>query len=335
MIKAVFLTSLIVLAFLYLVQSVNSLSKSGGGLSEDTGRASFGASSNYRQRSPYGTYSDPYRSSRLLRERLREHGILNNPTILDNSGILVGNGVEDEQDDSVGGLLLGRSRGSDYRAAKKRVKSRHVWSAEMGDTGGLPSAANLRRSGLSASEERRMPIKRVYEQDEKDKSTFGDIYFVAIVAGCSTAAIFGVISAGYCFYKFQQHNKAAADVEYPAYGVVGPATSKENVAAATTGNVSPTGDRKLAQSAQMYHYHHQKQQMIATEKAATSRHTSASDADSDEDNEEGEYTVYECPGLAPTGEMEVKNPLFQDDITPVNTPPVTSAATANCTTKDD
>jgi hypothetical protein len=31
--------------------------------------------------------------------------------------------------------------------------------------------------------------------------------------------------------------------------------------------VSPTsGDRKLAQSAQMYHYQHQKQQMIAMEK---------------------------------------------------------------------
>jgi hypothetical protein len=62
--------------------------------------------------------------------------------------------------------------------------------------------------------------------------------------------------------------------------------------------------------------------MIASEKAATSRHTSASDVDSDDENEEGEYTVYECPGLAPTGEMEVKNPLFQDDVTPVSSPQV-------------
>ena len=27
--------------------------------------------------------------------------------------------------------------------------------------------------------------------------------------------------------------------------------------------------------------------------------TSVSEADSDEENEEGDYTVYECPGLAP------------------------------------
>ncbi|CAB0032563.1 unnamed protein product [Trichogramma brassicae] len=70
---------------------------------------------------------------------------------------------------------------------------------------------------------------------------------------------------------------------------------------------------------------------------------SVSEPESDEENDEGDYTVYECPGLAPvksaisakisrmklnqrillyrcfffstlqTGEMEVKNPLFHDD----------------------
>ena len=50
--------------------------------------------------------------------------------------------------------------------------------------------------------------------------------------------------------------KAASEAEYPAYGVTGP--SKERA--------SSPGDRKLAQSAQMYHYQHQKQQMLALEK---------------------------------------------------------------------
>ena len=55
-------------------------------------------------------------------------------------------------------------------------------------------------------------------------------------------------------FRVQRNAKAAEEVEYPAYGVTGP--GKET---------SPTsgGDRKLAQSAQMYHYQHQKQQMIA------------------------------------------------------------------------
>jgi len=55
------------------------------------------------------------------------------------------------------------------------------------------------------------------------------------------------------FYRARKNAKAAEDVEYPAYGVTGP--GKET---------SPTsGDRKLAQNAQLYHYQHQKQQMIA------------------------------------------------------------------------
>jgi hypothetical protein len=73
----------------------------------------------------------------------------------------------------------------------------------------------------------------------------------------------------------------------------------------------------------MYHYQHQKQQMIALEKATTERMGSASDLDSEDENDEGDYTVYECPGLASTGEMEVKNPLFQDDPS-APTPPVSS-----------
>lgn len=57
-------------------------------------------------------------------------------------------------------------------------------------------------------------------------------------------------------FRLQKSRKAAADVDYPAYGVTGP---NKDV-------TSPNGDRKLAQSAQMYHYQHQKQQMIAVEK---------------------------------------------------------------------
>lgn len=147
-----------------------------------------------------------------------------------------------------------------------------------------------------------------YKLDEVGhQSQFGDVYFTAIVAGCTAAAVCAVIGAGICWYRLNKSHRAAQDTEYPAYGVTGP-----------NKDLSPTsGDRKLAQSAHMYHYQHQKQQMIALEKSSGGeRHGSTSDVDSEEEGEENEYTVYECPGLAPTGEMEVKNPLFQDDPTP-------------------
>jgi len=173
---------------------------------------------------------------------------------------------------------------------------------------------------------------------------FGEIYFVAVVAGCAVAAIFGVMGTGYCLYRFQQYNKAAAEVDYPAYGVVGPITkvadpsngsipgsASRKTSPHSSGNVTPSaghpGDRKLAQSAQMYHYQHQKQQMIqsANSRAAVistggkaPRLTSTSDGDSDEEHDEMDYIVYGCAGLASTGEMEVKNPLFHDDSTPAS-----------------
>lgn len=93
----------------------------------------------------------------------------------------------------------------------------------------------------------------------------------------------------FIYFRLNKKAKAAADVEYPAYGVTGP-----------NKDISPNGDRRLAQSAQMYHYQHQKQQIIAMENRSNGeRNGSLSDVESDDENEEGDYTVYECPGLAP------------------------------------
>lgn len=146
------------------------------------------------------------------------------------------------------------------------------------------------------------------DDDEEKRRIIGipmnDFLFITITTGCSLAAFIGLVIAGVCWYKLHKNVKAASEVEYPAYGVTGP--TKERMA-------PPPGDRKLAQSAQMYHYQHQKQQMIAMEKANGEMKHDASEDESEEENEEGDYTVYECPGLAPTGEMEVRNPLFSEE----------------------
>lgn len=134
-----------------------------------------------------------------------------------------------------------------------------------------------------------------------------DIYFTTIVGVASGLTVFLIVGAGFLFHRARKNAKAAEDVEYPAYGVTGP--GKE---------ISPTsGDRKLAQNAQLYHYQHQKQQMIAFDSnSGNDRRNGAVSDNESEDGEEGDYTVYECPGLAPTGEMEVRNPMFEDDTTP-------------------
>jgi len=160
----------------------------------------------------------------------------------------------------------------------------------------------------------------------RNPDAFADIYLTALVAGCSASAVAAMLAFGVCFYRWQGRVKSAQDVEYPAYGITGPgpsANSKGSLKSSpTSGWIKPpksvvSGDKKLAHSAHMFHFQHQKQQVIAMEShSGCDRRTSNSGGESDEDNEEGDYTVYECPGLAPTGEMEVKNPLFLDDPTP-------------------
>lgn len=142
-------------------------------------------------------------------------------------------------------------------------------------------------------------------RDAMENERIYDIYFTTIVGVVSGLTVFLIVGAGFLFHRARKNAKAAEEVEYPAYGVTGPGK-----------DISPTsGDRKLAQNAQLYHYQHQKQQMIAFDNNSTKTNGAVSDNES-EDGEEGDYTVYECPGLAPTGEMEVRNPMFEDETTP-------------------
>ncbi|XP_077302582.1 uncharacterized protein LOC143922985 isoform X2 [Arctopsyche grandis] len=145
-----------------------------------------------------------------------------------------------------------------------------------------------------------------------------NVYLFAMIAGIGAAVTVAVTA--FIVGWMRKKSKAANDVEYPAYGVTGP-----------NPEVTPSGDRQLAHSAQMYHYQHQKQQIIAMESrgGVAERNGSVSDAESEDENDEGDYTVYECPGFATTGEMEVKNPLFLDEPAPAIPAQQQSASSSN------
>ncbi|XP_072287770.1 neural proliferation differentiation and control protein 1 isoform X2 [Pyxicephalus adspersus] len=130
----------------------------------------------------------------------------------------------------------------------------------------------------------------------------GDALLLGVVVACALAGLMALMVAGICWCRMRQEMKMAEKTDYPACSQSPPPPYE---------NTSP-GDKKLAQNAQMYHYQHQKQQMISMEKNKDELKHPDSAVTSDEENEDGDFTVYECPGLAPTGEMEVKNPLFDD-----------------------
>ncbi|NXN22977.1 NPDC1 protein, partial [Nycticryphes semicollaris] len=128
-----------------------------------------------------------------------------------------------------------------------------------------------------------------------------DNVVLGLIVVCTVAGISALIVAAVCWCRLQKEVRLAQKADYSAQRVASPLPYDK---------ISP-GDKTLAQSAQMYHYQHQKQQMLSMEKHKEEPKLPDSTS-SDEENEDGDFTVYECPGLAPTGEMEVRNPLFDD-----------------------
>ncbi|NXG48853.1 NPDC1 protein, partial [Psilopogon haemacephalus] len=129
-----------------------------------------------------------------------------------------------------------------------------------------------------------------------------DSVVLGLIVVCTVAGVSALIVAAVCWCRLQKELRLAQKADYSAQRVASPLPYDK---------ISP-GDKTLAQSAQVYHYQHQKQQMLSMEKHKEEPKLPES-ASSDEENEDGDFTVYECPGLAPTGEMEVRNPLFDDN----------------------
>lgn len=156
------------------------------------------------------------------------------------------------------------------------------------------------------------------------KKRRNDALFLIIVGTCCLVGIVGLIAAVIFWYKIQKRAESAVDAEYPSYGVTGPSSTGAKISPSST-----MSDRKLAQSAQMFHYQQQRQQMMAQEKAHLDTKPVHSDDSDDEAPGGGDYTVYECPGLAPTGEMEVRNPLFAEPESTLSSSPPNLHTTTN------
>lgn len=145
--------------------------------------------------------------------------------------------------------------------------------------------------------------------DPRDRR--GDGFALVLIVACSVAGAAALAVAALCWCRLQRDLRLTQKADYAAPQAPGsPATPK----------ISP-GDQRLAHSAEVYHYQHQRQQMRCLERHQEPPKELDS-ASSDEENEDGDFTVYECPGLAPTGEMEVRNPLFDHSSLSAPPPPL-------------
>ncbi|GMT34846.1 hypothetical protein PFISCL1PPCAC_26143, partial [Pristionchus fissidentatus] len=157
-----------------------------------------------------------------------------------------------------------------------------------------PDASRLTKSVPSVD-------KRTIEQVRiQGANKGGHLLFLAVgcvmAVGMVAALIGGLI-------RYRKNREEPDDQEYAPYAGTGPRTKKPIK--------GEKGDDTLAYKAQLHHYQQAKQKIICGEENAGV--AGDSDDETDEIDDENNFSVYECPGLAPTGDIEVHNPNFAAD----------------------
>ncbi|KAG8553096.1 hypothetical protein GDO81_003267 [Engystomops pustulosus] len=124
------------------------------------------------------------------------------------------------------------------------------------------------------------------------KSEMNQTMSLTLIVICSLTAFSGVLVVAMCWYRLQKEVRLAQELAYTAY----------------KGSRQHPCQRSADQmSHYMQHYSAQKKHFQAQE-GSEKKPCQQLSTDSEADGEE--FAIYECPGLAPTGEMEIHNPLF-------------------------
>ncbi|GMT03402.1 hypothetical protein PENTCL1PPCAC_25576, partial [Pristionchus entomophagus] len=144
--------------------------------------------------------------------------------------------------------------------------------------------------------------KRTIEQVRiQNANKGGHLLFLAVgcvmAVGMVAALVGGLI-------RYRKNREEPDDQEYAPYAGTGPRNVKKPIK-------GEKGDETLAYKAQLHHYQQAKQKIICGEDNAGV--AGDSEDETDEIDDENNFSVYECPGLAPTGDIEVHNPNFAAD----------------------
>lgn len=142
---------------------------------------------------------------------------------------------------------------------------------------------------------------RIFLRGKSNFDQYWDIMLIAVLSSISLILIVAIISTLICLCRSQREQDR--DVPYQTFYGDG------------KGPNTVVGDRKLAYSAQMYHYQYQKQQMLANEKlnGFDQKNLSGNSTDEEVLDDDDDGTVYEYKGPAAIeGELEVTNPYFSE-----------------------
>jgi len=151
--------------------------------------------------------------------------------------------------------------------------------------------------------------QKVISTNKIDRSGLDEFSFIAIIVACCVAGVAGIGLVSFCWYRLKTETKDLYK---------GSPSFKPN---GGNGKKTITDEEKLVQGAEVFHYLHAKKQMQQIEEPTAKYDHCSVNGSSDDEEDDDEDTVYECPGLAPPGDMKVVNPLFSDTESHYSDPP--------------
>uniref|UniRef100_A0A803J563 Neural proliferation, differentiation and control, 1, gene 2 n=1 Tax=Xenopus tropicalis TaxID=8364 RepID=A0A803J563_XENTR len=114
------------------------------------------------------------------------------------------------------------------------------------------------------------------------KKSMNQNFSLTLIVICSLTGVSGIVVVALCWYRLQKEVQLAQKTAYATC-----ADRRQHIC---------------------NRYQNKKQQLQAQESRSSLQPYRQLSTDSEPDTDD--FTIYECPGLAPTGEMEVHNPLF-------------------------
>ncbi|XP_053329004.1 neural proliferation differentiation and control protein 1-like isoform X2 [Spea bombifrons] len=136
------------------------------------------------------------------------------------------------------------------------------------------------------------PNGNAWRVREKSKSDLSQTFSLTLMVICVLTGVSGILVAALCWYRLQKEVQLAQKMAYTAY----------------KGSRQHTCQRSAPEASHYkWQYRDLKKQHQAQE---GSRMRPCQQLSTDSEGDIEEFTMYECPGLAPAGEMEVHNPLF-------------------------
>ncbi|XP_018088748.1 neural proliferation differentiation and control protein 1 isoform X1 [Xenopus laevis] len=124
------------------------------------------------------------------------------------------------------------------------------------------------------------------------KKPFNQNFSLTLIVICSLTGVSGIVVVGLCWYRLQKEVQLAQKSAYTTCS-----DRRQHICHRSVGHISHY----------IQQYQNKKQQLQAQERSSVQPYRQLS-TDSEPDTDD--CSIYECPGLAPTGEMEVHNPLF-------------------------